>query len=99
MQFETALEDLPAPLFAAGATSSQALVSIVSLSDILCRMRGLGYGFDELRQVDLLEESGWKHIAQGWPAVKNFDLQRFTLELDAYMEEIESLVTTLFSMA
>jgi putative nucleotidyltransferase with HDIG domain len=81
------------------ATMARALVSIVNLSDILCRMRNLGYGFDELRQVDLLTEPGWSYIADDLPDVKNLDLARFTLELDAYLEEIERLVTALFSAA
>ena len=81
------------------ASVAPVLVSIVNLTDILCRMRGLGYGFDELRQVDLSAEYGWKHIGEGLPAMRNFDLARFTLELDTYIEEIERLVTTLFNMA
>jgi len=80
------------------ASTAPILASIVNLTDILCRMRGLGYGFEELRQVDLSEEPGWKHIA-GLPAMRDFDLARFTLELDTYIEEIERLVTTLFNMA
>jgi putative nucleotidyltransferase with HDIG domain len=80
------------------ATTAPILVSIVNLTDILCRMRGLGYGFEELRQVDLSEEPAWKHIA-ALPAMRDFDLARFTLELDTYIEEIERLVTTLFNMA
>lgn len=80
------------------ASTAPVLVSIVNLTDILCRMRGLGYGFEELRQVDLSEEPAWKHIA-GLPAMRDFDLARFTLELDTYIEEIERLVTTLFNMA
>lgn len=80
------------------AATAPVLVSIVNLTDILCRMRGLGYGFEELRQVDLSEELAWKHIAR-LPAMRSFDLARFTLEMDTYIEEIERLVTTLFNMA
>jgi putative nucleotidyltransferase with HDIG domain len=81
------------------ASTAPVLVSIVNLTDILCRMRGLGYGFDELRQVDLSSEYAWKHIGAGLPAMRSFDLARFTLEMDTYIEEIERLVTTLFNMA
>jgi hypothetical protein len=31
--------------------------------------------------------------------MRSFDLARFTLEMDTYIEEIERLVTTLFNMA
>lgn len=81
------------------SSSACTLVSIVSLSDLLCRMRGLGYGFDELRQVNLASEPAWEYISESFPRVKTFDLERFTLELDAYIEEIERLVTALFNMA
>jgi putative nucleotidyltransferase with HDIG domain len=81
------------------ASTAPVLVSIVNLTDILCRMRGLGYGFEELRQVDLSAEFAWKRIAEGLPAMQSFDLARFTLELDPYIEEIERLVTSLFNMA
>lgn len=80
------------------ASTASVLVSVVNLTDILCRMRGLGYGFEELRQVDLSEEPAWKHIA-ALPKMRDFDLARFTLELDDSIEEIERLVTTLFNMA
>lgn len=81
------------------ATSAPALVSIVSLSDILCRMRGLGYGFDELRRVDLFEEPCWNNLHTIASPTRNFDLERFTFELDAYVEEIENLVRSLFNAA
>jgi putative nucleotidyltransferase with HDIG domain len=81
------------------ASTAAVLVSIVSLTDILCRMRGLGYGFEEVRQVDLSSEYAWKHIGEGLPKMRDFDLARFTLEIDAYIEEVERLVTTLFDLA
>lgn len=81
------------------ASIAPVLVSIVNLTDILCRMRGLGYGFDELRQVDLSSDYAWRRIGEGLPAMRNFDLARFTLEMDGSIEEIEQLVTTLFNMA
>lgn len=81
------------------ASSACALVSIVSLSDILCRMRGLGYGFDELRQVNLADDPAWRYISEELPTLQSFDLERFTFELDSYIDEIERLVSTLFSMA
>jgi hypothetical protein len=62
-------------------------------------MRGLGYGFEEVRQVDLSSEYAWKHIGEGLPKMRDFDLARFTLEIDAYIEEVERLVTTLFDLA
>ena len=35
------------------------LVAIVHLSDLLCRLRDLGYGYYEPRQIDFANEPGW----------------------------------------
>jgi putative nucleotidyltransferase with HDIG domain len=73
------------------SSAHRSLVSIVNLSDILCRLRGLGYGFDEFRQFDLVSEPAWQCIAEAFPKVRSFDLARFTLE-------IERLVAVLFNV-
>ena len=77
---------------------NRTLVSIVHLSDLLCRFRGLGYGYAEFRQLDLTDEPSWQYIAEDLPQVRNFDLARFTLEMDDCLEEIEQLVTSLFNI-
>jgi putative nucleotidyltransferase with HDIG domain len=74
------------------------LVSIVHLSDLLCRFCGLGYGFAEFRQLDLQSEPSWQYIAEDLPQVRSFDLARFTLEMDDCLEEIEQLVASLFNI-
>jgi HD-like signal output (HDOD) protein len=35
------------------------LVALVHLSDLLCRMRGLGYGYYERHKVDLISDPAW----------------------------------------
>lgn len=76
----------------ARATSHRDLVALVSLSDMLCRMSGLGYGYPEAREVNFIEEPGFSVLLQECPALLDFDWARFTFELEAYMEEVHRLV-------
>jgi HD-like signal output (HDOD) protein len=73
-----------------------ALVTLVELSDLLCRMTGLNYGYVEQRQVNLLEEPGFAILAQQCPSLKEFDWARLTLELDSYMDEVHTLVRSIY---
>ena len=73
-----------------------ALVSLVELSDLLCRMTGLNYGYDEKRQVNLLEEPGFATLAQQCPSLKDFDWARLTFEMDSYMDEVHALVRSIY---
>jgi len=79
-----------------GATSHRALVALVGLSDLLCRMSGLGYGYIEQRQVSFLEEPGFALLLEECPALQTFDWARFTFEMDGYVEEVRRLVTALY---
>jgi putative nucleotidyltransferase with HDIG domain len=78
------------------ATGSQALVAIVNLSDLLCRLRGMGYGYDEMSQIDFHEATAWSLLAKSIPQIENFDIARFTFELDSGAEEIRQLVAVAF---
>jgi HD-like signal output (HDOD) protein len=73
-----------------------ALVSLVELSDLLCRMSGLNYGYTEARQVNVLEESAFPVLAEQCPVLKEFDWARLTFELDSYMDEVHSLVHAIY---
>lgn len=73
-----------------------ALVTLVELSDLLCRMSGLNHGFIEKRQVNLLEQSGFAVLAERCPTLQNFDWARLTFELDSYMDEVHSLVHSIY---
>jgi HD-like signal output (HDOD) protein len=72
------------------------LVALVSLSDLLCRMSGLGYGYVEECQVTFTEEPGFALLLDECPGLKTFDWARFTFELEAYMEEVHRLVGLLY---
>ncbi|MBZ5679065.1 MAG: HDOD domain-containing protein [Acidobacteriia bacterium] len=72
------------------------IVALVALSDLLCRMSGLNYGFFEARQVNLLEETGFAVLSRYCPSLGTFDWARLTFELDSYMDEVHSLVRAIY---
>jgi hypothetical protein len=73
------------------------LVALVHLSDLLCRMRDLGYGYYEPRQIDFPNEPGWLYLAMKFPAMSKIDLARFTFTLDEYAREVSDLVAAVFA--
>jgi putative nucleotidyltransferase with HDIG domain len=73
------------------------LVALVHLSDLLCRMRDLGYGYYEPRQVDFASEPGWLYLVMKFPGMAAIDLARFTFSLDEYAKEVSDLVATVFA--
>jgi putative nucleotidyltransferase with HDIG domain len=79
--------------------AAQPLVALVHLSDLLCRMRGLGYGYYERQKVDLIADPAWAILLQAHCELDGVDLVRFTFELDETVEEIHGLVATVFGSA
>jgi putative nucleotidyltransferase with HDIG domain len=75
------------------------LVALVHLSDLLCRMRGLGYGYYERRMVDLIADPAWAILLQEHRDLEGVDLVRFTFELDEAVGEIHALVAMVFGSA
>jgi putative nucleotidyltransferase with HDIG domain len=75
---------------------AQPLVGLVHLSDLLCRMRGLGYGYYERHKVDLSADPAWAILLQQHRDLEGVDLVRFTFELDEAVEDIHALVSTVF---
>jgi len=72
------------------------LACLVHLSDLLCRMRYLGYGYDEIMGVDLSGDVAWKTLVTTYPALEKMDLVRFTLDIDGAMDEIVATVDSVF---
>jgi HD-like signal output (HDOD) protein len=72
------------------------LVALVELSDLLCRMSGLNHGYIENREVNLLEESGFAVLSQECKGLKDLDWARLTFELDSYMDEVHTLVHSIY---
>lgn len=80
------------------AQNFQEVVAVVNISDLLCRLRGLGYGFVEKRSVCFTEERSFQFLAEKFPILWRTDLERFTYELDGYIDEVRELVTVLFRL-
>jgi putative nucleotidyltransferase with HDIG domain len=78
---------------------AQPLVALVHLSDLLCRMRGLGYGYYERHMVDLIADPAWAILLKEYRDLEGVDLVRFTFELDEAVGEIHALVATVFGLA
>jgi len=74
------------------ASIAPEIVSIVSLADLLCRVRGLGYGFEETLHVDLVANPAWGILARRYTGLNHLDLARFTFELDGFAGEVSGLV-------
>jgi HD-like signal output (HDOD) protein len=73
------------------------LIPLTHLGDLLCRLRGLGYGYEEWRAIDLAADPAWTELSTHCPKLATIDLARFTLDLDAYVVRITKLVDTIFS--
>jgi putative nucleotidyltransferase with HDIG domain len=76
--------------------SAKPLVALVHLSDLLCRVRGMGYGYYERRRVDLMGDPAWAILQKEHRALDGVDFERFTFELDEAIEEVFGLVSTIF---
>ncbi len=72
------------------------LVALVELSDLLCRMSGLNYGYIENRQVNLFDQTGFSVLSQQCQGLKDLDWARLTFEMDSYMDEVHALVRTIY---
>ena len=80
------------------ATLDPMLTALVNIADLLCRTGGLGYGFTEDLVVTLEEEPAWRIIGEHSPRVKYLDIACFTMEIEAYVNEVRSLVSALFNL-
>jgi HD-like signal output (HDOD) protein len=78
---------------------AQPLVALVHLSDLLCRMRGLGYGYYERQRVDLISDPAWAVLLKAQPELGEMDLVRFSFELDEAVDEIHELVSAVLGPA
>jgi len=72
------------------------LVCLVHLGDLLCRVRNLGYGYDETLTVSFSQETAWNHLVTSYPALAEIDFFRFTLDVDGSMDQIAALVNSVF---
>jgi HD-like signal output (HDOD) protein len=80
----------------AASRPSASLVALVNLADVLCRVRGIGYGYTEMLRVDFSAEPAWEILVKHYKALEEIDLVRFTFELDESIDEIARLVSLIF---
>jgi putative nucleotidyltransferase with HDIG domain len=78
------------------ASNGRPLVSLVHLGDLLCRVRDLGYGYYEAIGVDFAGDAAWANLAEHHPRLAKMDLARFTMDIDAAMDEIVATVDAVF---
>jgi HD-like signal output (HDOD) protein len=81
----------------AKAPQENPVIALVHIADLLCRLRGLGYGYDEWRFVDLLADPGWEILKKHCPLLSRIDLVRFTIDLDTFVPRVYSLVESVFA--
>lgn len=74
------------------------LACLVHLSNLLCRVRYLGYGYDEVLGVDLGGDAAWQILVTAFPALESMDLVRFTLDIDGAMDQIVETVDSVFGV-
>jgi hypothetical protein len=55
------------------ASHNKALVALVGLSNLSCRMGAIGHGFPEMRQVNFLDEPGFAILRDECPSSSEFD--------------------------
>ena len=77
----------------------QTVVALVHLSDLMCRMRGLDYGYYERQKVALMSDPAWEMLAQENKKLAEIDLELFTFELDDAIGEICQLVGMILGKA
>ena len=75
------------------------LVCLVHLSDLLCRVCSLGYGYQESLGVDLGNDPAWQPLQTAYPALAGMDLVRFTLDIEGAMDQVVAAVDAVFGTA
>lgn len=73
------------------------LVCMVHVSDLLCRLRDLGYGYAESLSVDFALEPSWIFLTRNYPILDSIDLARFTFDTDEWMHDVHHVVDAVFS--
>jgi len=76
--------------------SPNPLACLVHVSDLLCRVRYLGYGYDEIIGVELGGQSAWQTLVKIHPTLAEMDVARFTMDIDGTMDQIVATVDSVF---
>jgi len=78
------------------SSTDSSLVALVHMSDLLCRLRDLGYGYYEAMGVDLAEDEAWRTLMQSCPRLASLDVARLSLDIEGAMDEIVAVVDAVF---
>jgi len=73
-----------------------ALTALVSVADRLCRLHGLGYGYEENLSMEWERDEAIEIIRNAWPIAKTVNWTRFSIELDSYLKDVKNLVSVLY---
>ena len=55
---------------------------LVHLGDLLCRVRYLGCGYNEILSFELGGEMAWQTLVKSYPVLAEMDVARFTMDID-----------------
>ena len=72
------------------------LVSIVSLANLFCNVRGLDHHYYQLLKVSFKDEPAWIKLAESSPVLNKMDVERFTLDLDSVVDEVKQVVKEVY---
>lgn len=78
------------------ATINPPLVSVVSLANLFCQVRGLDYGYSRMVPIIFAEENAWQILSDVNPELRKIDLARFTLDLDGMVEDVRKIVKDVY---
>jgi len=72
------------------------VVALVNLSDRLCRIHGMGFGYGESIKVNWEKDEAIEIVCQAWPVARSVNWQRLSGELDEYLKDVQKLVSVLY---
>jgi putative nucleotidyltransferase with HDIG domain len=72
------------------------VVALANISDRLCRIHGLGYGFRENIKIDWAKDEAIEIISHAWPVARSVNWQQLSGELDSYLKDVQKLVSVLY---
>jgi HD-like signal output (HDOD) protein len=72
------------------------LACLVHLSDLLCRVCSLGYGYEEIMGIELASDPAWQGLQAAYPTLGGMDLARFTLDIEGAMDQVVAAVDAVF---
>jgi hypothetical protein len=59
-------------------------------------MHGLGYGYPEKIAIDWYRDQAVEIVRDAWPVAKVVNWPKFSAELDAYLKDVQKLVSVLY---